>query len=124
MRRRYFVGKDYSNAYQKDFETLEKYNEGSLIFFFFFILIIMFCQISSIEILFHECRGMTKHLSSSVKLLVTSPDISFNDGTFIKFDNSIFIFVRRSSFDFSVRNFFTTIRIRFYYRKLTTIRMI
>ena len=25
---RYFVGKDYSNPYEKDFETLEKYAEG------------------------------------------------------------------------------------------------
>lgn len=25
---RYFIGKDYSNSYEKDFEFLEKYSEG------------------------------------------------------------------------------------------------
>jgi len=25
---RYFIGKDYSNAYERDFETLERYSEG------------------------------------------------------------------------------------------------
>jgi hypothetical protein len=25
---RYFIGKDYSNPYEKDFDTLEKYSEG------------------------------------------------------------------------------------------------
>ena len=28
-RSRYFVGKDYSNCYEKDFVILEKYNEGN-----------------------------------------------------------------------------------------------
>lgn len=27
---RYFIGKDYSNAYKKDFEMLEKYSEGTI----------------------------------------------------------------------------------------------
>jgi hypothetical protein len=26
---RYFIGKDYSNQYQKDFETLDKFSEGT-----------------------------------------------------------------------------------------------
>ncbi len=26
---RYFIGKDYSNPYEKDFEILEKYSEGN-----------------------------------------------------------------------------------------------
>lgn len=26
---RYFIGKDYSNPYEKDFETLDKYSEGN-----------------------------------------------------------------------------------------------
>jgi hypothetical protein len=26
--RRYFIGKDYSNCYEKDFQTLDKYSEG------------------------------------------------------------------------------------------------
>jgi hypothetical protein len=30
---RYFIGKDYSNPYEKDFEILEKYNEGKFINF-------------------------------------------------------------------------------------------
>ncbi len=28
---RYFIGKDYSNPYEKDFETLEKFSEGYLL---------------------------------------------------------------------------------------------
>ncbi len=28
-KRRYFIGKDYSNTYEKDFETLDKYSEGN-----------------------------------------------------------------------------------------------
>jgi len=27
---RYFIGKDYSNPYEKDFETLEKFSEGKI----------------------------------------------------------------------------------------------
>ena len=26
---RYFIGKDYSNPYERDFELLEKYSEGN-----------------------------------------------------------------------------------------------
>jgi hypothetical protein len=28
-KRRYCIGKDYSNPYEKDFETLDKYSEGN-----------------------------------------------------------------------------------------------
>jgi hypothetical protein len=32
---RYFIGKDYSNPYEKDFEVLEKFNEGNLLIIIF-----------------------------------------------------------------------------------------
>ena len=35
---RFFIGKDYSNAYEKDFEALDKYNEGN--YFFIYVHII------------------------------------------------------------------------------------
>ena len=31
-KRRYFIGKDYSNPYEKDFETLDKFSEGNSLF--------------------------------------------------------------------------------------------
>jgi hypothetical protein len=34
-KRRYFIGKDYSNPYEKDFETLDKFNEGSYLVLLF-----------------------------------------------------------------------------------------
>lgn len=29
-KQRYFIGKDYANAYEKDFAALERYNEGDI----------------------------------------------------------------------------------------------
>ncbi len=37
-KRRYFIGKDYSNPYEKDFETLDKYSEGNYLSFFLLFL--------------------------------------------------------------------------------------
>jgi hypothetical protein len=38
MKRRYFIGKDYSNPYEKDFETLDRFNEGNYFLFHLFLL--------------------------------------------------------------------------------------
>jgi len=37
-KRRYFIGKDYSNIYEKDFETLDRFNEGNYLLFHSFLL--------------------------------------------------------------------------------------
>jgi hypothetical protein len=60
---RFFLGKDYSNSYKKDFQSVERFDEGSKIFFFLVVFkrIIIFFQIISIEKVHHECHGMMKH---------------------------------------------------------------
>jgi len=40
-KRRYFIGKDYSNPYEKDFETLDKFSEGNLLFFYYYFSFIL-----------------------------------------------------------------------------------
>jgi hypothetical protein len=34
---RYFLGKDYSNSYEKDFEFIEKFDEGLILILYFMI---------------------------------------------------------------------------------------
>ncbi len=40
---RYFIGKDYSNCYEKDFDTLDRYGEGN--FFYYSSVLYLFMKI-------------------------------------------------------------------------------
>jgi hypothetical protein len=57
---RFFMGKDYSNSYEKDFEFIDKFDEGLILILKnpneYFLL-----KIISIENLLRECHGMMKH---------------------------------------------------------------
>ena len=125
---RYFIGKDYSNSYEKDFEFLEKFGEGqfsplsSLSLSHFFSLL----QTTSIESSFLECPGTTKPWWSSVKLLGTSLDISFNAGTFTKCVEhfSLPLSLLRTVDSPSARNSSTTTPTRFSCRKPSPMKTI
>jgi phospholipase D1/2 len=123
-KRRYFIGKDYSNPYEKDFETLDKYSEGINLFFNYFFIVNINSNIDYIDRT--TVPRMPWHDEALVVFGKVARDVARH---FIQRWN--IHKVRKSKFQFlilifflSVKNILIMILIHFYYRNLMMIKKI
>ncbi len=116
---RYFIGKDYSNSYEKDFETLDKYSEGKSLFFI--SLLIFIENVDNIDR--RTVPRMPWHDEALVVFGKVARDVARH---FIQRWNIHKVWRRRfqfceiliSLFYLSVKNISIMIRIHFYYQNL------